>query len=87
MRTFPMPLNATLEQVSTLADLMHEAPCTGTVLNYEVGRIIQDYGDAGYPLIDVEGPFVKRLEAEGFTTEQAMLHLFEAWEIDNKENL
>lgn len=87
MRTFPMPLNATIEQISTLADLMHEAPRTGTILDYEVGRIIQDYGDAGYPLIDVEGPFVKRLEAEGFTTEEAMLHLFEAWEIDNEENV
>lgn len=57
------------------------------ILNYEIGRIIQDYGDAGYPLIDVNGPFVKRLEAEGFATEEAMLHLFEAWQIDLEENL
>lgn len=87
MKTFPMPLNATVNQLSKCADLMYEAPCTGTVLNYEVGRIIQDYGDAGYPLIDVDGPFVKRLEDEGFTTEEAMLHLFEAWQIDNEENV
>jgi hypothetical protein len=58
------------------------------VLNYEIGRIIQEYGDAGYPYeLDDGGPFVKRLMAEGFTVEEAVTHLAEAWEIDNEVNV
>ena len=55
------------------------------ILNYELGNIIQEYGDAGYPYeLDATGPFVKRLMAEGFTAEEAVRELAEAWEIDNE---
>ena len=57
------------------------------VLNYEIGRIIQEYGDAGYPRFPKSEPFVERLIAEGFTAQEAVKELAEAFEIDNEENV
>jgi hypothetical protein len=53
------------------------------ILNYELGRIIQEYGDAGYPSFPDSKPFVDRLMAEGFTRKEAIDNLAWAWAVDN----
>ena len=55
------------------------------ILNYGIGKIVQEYGDAGYPGFPANFEFVHRLVQEGFTVEQGIEILEEAREIDNEE--
>ena len=57
------------------------------ILNYGIGKIVQEFGDAGYPGFPANFEFVQRLTEEGFTVEQAVEILEEAREIDNEEIL